>query len=321
MIDTVKQCKTAVVQASPILFDKNATILKVAERIREAGENSADLVVFPESFVPAYPRGFSYGFVVGNRTPEGREDWKRYYDNAVVVPSKDTDLIGRAAKEAGAYICLGVTERDSVNCTLYCTTLYFGPDGSLRGKHRKLKPTGSERLIWGEDDGSTLTAIDTPYGVIGGLTCWENYMPLARVAMYQKGVSIYLAPTADSREEWQSTVRHIALEGRCFVVGCNQYVTKSMYPTGFNYQQELDRCPENMCPGGSCIVDPFGKYVAGPVWDKEETLYATLDLDLVPLSRLDFDPTGHYSRPDVFRFSVRESVAYTDYTEATEEQS
>jgi nitrilase len=304
--DLLKSCRVAVVQASPILFDKTATIFKVIEKINEAGSKGANIIVFPESFVPAYPRGFSYGYVVGSRTMEGREDWKKYYDNSVIVPSKDTDLIGQAAKEANAYVCIGVTERDNINCTLYCTTLYFGPDGSLLGKHRKIKPTGSERLIWGEDDGSTLTAISTPYGVIGGLTCWENYMPLARVAMYQKGVSIYIAPTADSREEWQYTMRHIALEGRCFVIGCNQYVTKSMYPQIFNYQDELDKCPENMCPGGSCIVDPFGKYIAGPIWEKEEILFAELDLDLVPLSRMDFDPTGHYSRPDIFELIVHE---------------
>lgn len=305
MKDLAKTCHVAVVQTSPVLFDKAATLLKVVEKIKEAGDRGANLIVFPESLVPAYPRGFSFGYVVGSRTMEGRQDWKRYYDNAVLVPSADTDLIAQAAREAEAYVCLGVTERDSVNCTLYCTTLYFGPDGALLGKHRKIKPTGSERLIWGEDDGSTLTAIDTPYGVVGGLTCWENYMPLARVAMYQKGVAIYVAPTADSREEWQATMRHIALEGRCFVLGCNQYVTKSLYPEGFHYQSELDNCPEDMCPGGSCIVDPFGKYVAGPVWNKDEILYAELDMDMVPLSRMDFDPMGHYSRPDLFDFQVR----------------
>lgn len=306
MRDTSDTCKVAVVQAAPVLFDKAATIKKAVALIEQAAEKGAQLIVFPESFIPAYPRGFSFGFIVGSRTMEGREDWKRYYDNAVIVPSKDTDIIAQAAKKAGAYVCMGVTERDAVNCTLYCTSVYFGPNGEYLGKHRKIKPTGSERLIWGEDDGSTLTTIDTPFGVMGSLICWENYMPLARVAMYQKGVSIYLAPTADSREEWQATVRHIALEGRCFVIGCNQHVTKDMYPDGFNYQKELDNCPDNMCPGGSCIVDPFGKYIAGPVWDREDILFAELDLNMVPLSRMDFDPTGHYSRPDLFKFEINE---------------
>ncbi len=306
MKDTEQSVKVAVVQASPVLFDKKNTILKAIELIKKAGDAGAKIIVFPEVYIPAYPRGFSYGFVVGTRTMEGREDWKRYYDNSVIVPSADTELIGKAALEAGAYVGMGVTERDEINCTLYCTYLFFGPDGKLLGKHRKLKPTGSERLIWGEGDGSTLTTVDTPYGVMGALICWENYMPLARAAMYQKGVSIYLAPTADNREEWQCTVRHIALEGRCFVIGCNQYVTKDMYPAGFHYRHELDGYPGKFCPGGSCVVDPFGKYVAGPVWDKEEILYAELNLNAVPMSRMDFDPTGHYARPDVLELVIHD---------------
>lgn len=306
MKDIISELKVAVVQAAPVLFNKDKTIEKAVELINEAGEKGAKLIVFPEAFIPAYPRGFSYGYVVGSRTMEGREDWKRYYDNSVIVPSNDTEILGNAAMEAEAYVCMGITERDPIDTTLYCTYIFFGPDGKLLGKHRKLKPTGTERLIWGEGDGSTLTTIDTPYGIMGSLICWENYMPLARAAMYQKGVSIYLAPTADSRDEWQATMKHIALEGRCFIIGCNQHVTKDMYPTDFNYQSELDDCPDNMSPGGSCIVDPFGKYVAGPVWDKEEILYADLDLEKVVLSRMDFDPIGHYSRPDVFKLIVKE---------------
>lgn len=306
MKDTEKSVKVAVVQAAPILFDKKNTILKAVDLVKQAGDKGAKIIVFPEVFIPAYPRGFSYGYVVGTRTMEGRKDWKRYYDSSVIVPSADTEIIGQAALEAEAYVCMGVTERDALNCTLYCTYLFFGPNGTLLGKHRKLKPTGTERLIWGEGDGSTLTTVDTPYGIMGSLICWENYMPLARATMYQKGVSIYLAPTADSREEWQCTMRHIALEGRCFVIGCNQYVTKDMYPTDFNYQSDVDNYPGKFCPGGSCIVDPFGQYVVGPVWAKEDILYADLDLDAVPLSRMDFDPTGHYARNDVFELIVHD---------------
>lgn len=304
MKQTNKKLKVAVAQVSPIILDKEKTINKAISIIKEAGQKGANLVVFPESFIPAYPRGFSYGFVVGSRTMEGREDWKRYYDNSVIVPSNDTDIIGQAAKEARVYVTIGITERDDTTCTLYCTSLFFDPNGNLLGKHRKLKPTGTERCIWGEGDGSTLTTIDTPYGVMGSLICWENYMPLARTAMYAKGVSIYIAPTADSREEWQSTMKHIALEGRCFVIGCNQYVSKDMYPNDLNYYSELENQPENMCPGGSCIVDPFGKYVVEPIWNKEEMVIAELDLDQVILSRIDFDPCGHYSRPDVFELIV-----------------
>ena len=306
MNETSKKLKVAIAQLSPVIMNKDETIKKAVEFIKEAGEKGANLVVFPESFVPAYPRGFSYGFVVGSRTMEGREDWKRYYDNSVIVPSVDTDVLGEAARDAEVYLTIGITERDAYNCTLYCTSLFFGPSGKLLGKHRKLKPTGTERCIWGEGDGSTLTTINTPYGIMGSLICWENYMPLARAAMYAKGVSIYIAPTADSREEWQSTMKHIALEGRCFVIGCNQYVSKDMYPKDFNYYSELENQPENMCPGGSCIVNPFGKYVVEPIWNKEEMVIAELDLDQVTLSRIDFDPCGHYSRPDVFELIVHE---------------
>lgn len=299
--------KIAVAQVSPVILDKDKTIEKTIEYIDKAGKEKVDLVVFPESYIPAYPRGFSYGFVVGSRTDEGRKDFKRYYDNSVLVPSGDTDIIAEAAKRNNVYVSLGITERDHTNCTLYCTNLFFGPDGKLLGKHRKLKPTGTERCLWGEGDETTLTTVDTPFGTMGSLICWENYMPLARYDLYSKGVSIYIAPTADSRDAWQSTMRHIACEGRCFVIGCNQYVTKSMYPTDINYYHELENQPENMCPGGSCVVDPFGNYVIEPVWNEEKLSIAEIDLDKVVLSRIDFDPCGHYSRPDVFHFSTKGS--------------
>ncbi len=189
-------------------------------------------------------------------------------------------MLGAAARAADAYLAIGVIERDSEfsGGTLYCTVLYFGPDGRLLGKHRKLKPTAAERLVWGEGDGSTLTVIETEYGKLGGLICWENYMPLARMALYAKGIELYLAPTADSRDTWQATLRHIACEGRCFVLGCNQYVTKSMYPSGLPGIEELAGQPEVMCRGGSAIVSPLGEVIAGPLYDQEGILYADLDL-------------------------------------------
>ncbi|MBE0585647.1 MAG: carbon-nitrogen hydrolase family protein [Desulfofustis sp.] len=297
--------KVAVMQASPVIMNGPATVAKTVELIGQAAASGAQLIVFPEVFIPAYPRGLSFGFLVGSRTEAGRRDWQRYFDNSVVVPGPETERIGAAAAEAGAYVAIGVTERDHINRTLYCTLLYFGPDGTLLGKHRKLKPTGSERLIWGEGDGSTLTVIDTPFGRVGGLICWENYMPLARAAMYQQGVRIYLAPTADFRDVWQSTMRHIAVEGRCFVLACNQYVEKSMYPDDLEYRFELDTQPEVMCPGGSCIVDPYGNYVAGPLLAEEGMLLADLDLGALTRTALDFDPAGHYDRPDVFQLTVR----------------
>ncbi|MDW7676210.1 MAG: carbon-nitrogen hydrolase family protein [Bacillota bacterium] len=300
----MQKVKVAVVQAAPVLFDKTATLEKTTALISQAAAQDAKIIVFPEAFIPAYPRGLTFGCVVGSRTMEGRYDWQRFYENSVMVPGPDTATIGDAAREAQAYVTIGVNERDPRNSSLYCTNLYFGPDGTLLGKHRKLKPTGSERLIWGEGDGSTLTVIDTPYGTLGGLICWENYMPLARTAMYQKGVRLYVAPTADSREVWQCTMRHVALEGRCYVLSCNQYVEKSMVPKDLKGFEDIEKQPEIMCPGGSAIIDPFGSYVAGPVYGREEILYADLDLEAITRSRLDFDVCGHYSRPDVFQLIV-----------------
>ena len=199
--------KVAVVQAAPVLFDREATVEKTCQLIQETAKEGAEFVLFPEAFIPAYPRGLSFGMVVGSRTPEGRSLWQRYWDNAVEIPGPATEALSAAVREAGIYMAVGIIERDSEfsGGTLYCTTLYFGPDGEILGKHRKLKPTGSERLIWGEGDGSTMPVFDTELGKIGGLICWENYMPLARTFMYSKGVELYLAPTADSRDTWQAS--------------------------------------------------------------------------------------------------------------------
>jgi nitrilase len=300
--------QVAVVQTAPILFDREATIEKACRLTAEAAAGGAQLILFPEALVPAYPRGLSFGTVVGHRTPAGRRLFQRYWENSVEVPSAATEALGAVARAANAYLCIGVIERDSEfsGGTLYCTLLYFGPDGRLLGKHRKLKPTAAERLIWGEGDGSTLTVLDTEYGKIGGLICWENYMPLARMAMYQKGVQIYLAPTADARDTWQATLRHIACEGRCFVLGCNQFVTKSMYPGDLEGREELASQPEIICRGGSAIVSPLGEVLAGPLYDSEGILRATLDLGEVVRARFDMDVTGHYARPDVFQLIVNE---------------
>lgn len=290
--------KTAVIQAAPILFNRDATIDKACRLIREAGEQNCQLILLPEAFVPAYPRGFSFGMVVGNRKPEGRLLWQRYWENAVDIPSPATEALGAAARDAKAIVSIGVIEREGG--TLYCTQLYFDTNGAIMGKHRKLKPTGAERLIWGE--GQTLPPVfATDLGKIGGLTCWENYMPLARLSLYQQGVELYLAPTADSRETWQATMRHIACEGRCFVLGCNQFVTKAMYPTDLPCYEELADLPAVMSRGGSVIVSPLGDVVAGPLWDEEGMITAVLDLNELPRSKLDFDAVGHYARPDLFQ--------------------
>ncbi|MCJ7701923.1 MAG: carbon-nitrogen hydrolase family protein [Anaerolineales bacterium] len=307
MTENSSQVRAAVIQAAPVLFDRERSTDKAIDLIQETAEQGARLVLFPEAFIPAYPRGLSFGAVVGQRKPQGRDLWGRYYHNSLQVPGPTTQRLAQAAQEAGIYLVMGVIERDGG--TLYCTTLYFGPDGTLLGKHRKLKPTGSERLIWGEGDGSTLTAVDSPFGTLGGLICWENYMPLARMAMYTQGVDIYLAPTADSRDTWQATLRHIACEGRCFVLGCNQFVTKGMYPPDLPGIQELSDQPEVMSRGGSVIIGPLGDVMAGPLYDREGILYAELDLEAVARSKFDFDVVGHYARPDVFDFRVKENPA------------
>ncbi len=300
--------RVAVVQAAPVLFNREATVEKACRLTCEAAEQGAELILFPEAFVPAYPRGLTFGTVVGSRSPQGRLTWQTYWANAVDIPSPATEALGEAARQSKAYLAIGVIERDSQfgQGTLYCTLLYFSPEGKLIGKHRKLKPTAAERLIWGEGDGSTLTVIDTKFGKIGGLICWENYMPLARMAMYGKGVELYLAPTADSRDSWQSTLQHIACEGRCFVLGCNQFVTKSMYPAELDGVEDLARQPETMCRGGSAIISPLGKVLAGPLYDQEGTLFADLNLAEIAKSKFDLDVTGHYARPDVFQLIVNE---------------
>lgn len=303
--------KAAVVQATPILFDRSATVDKTVEIIAEAASNGAKLVLFPEAFIPAYPRGLAFGTVVGSRSPIGRDVWQRYWSEAVDVPGHVTDRIGEAAREHGVFVAVGVIEREGrygsgADGTLYCTTLHFGADGSLLGKHRKLKPTAAERLIWGEGDGSTMPALETELGTIGGLICWEHYMPLARTAMYGKGVEVWLAPTADSRPTWQSTIVHIALEGRCWVLSCNQFVRKADYPSDLPEYELLESHPEIMSRGGSAIVSPLGEVVAGPLWDEEGILYAEIDLAENRRAKLDFDPVGHYARPDVFTLTVDE---------------
>ena len=302
--------KVAVVQAAPVLFDREATVEKTCQLIQETAKEGAEFVLFPEAFIPAYPRGLSFGMVVGSRTHEGRSLWHRYWDNSVETPSPATDALSAAVREAGVYMAVGIIERDSEfsGGTLYCTTLYFGPDGEILGKHRKLKPTGSERLIWGEGDGSTMPVFDTELGKIGGLICWENYMPLARTFMYSKGVELYIAPTADSRDTWQATIQHIACEGRCFVLGCNQFVIKETYPVDLQKHPELAKQPEVMCRGGSAIISPLGEVIAGPLYDEEGILYAELDMGDIVRAKVDFDVVGHYARPDVFQLLVNEKA-------------
>lgn len=298
--------RVAVVQSAPDLFDKQSAMDKIAISSKKAAEQGAKIIVFPEVFISGYPRGLYFGTRVGSREASGRQDWERYWSSAIEVPGQETDLLGELASELGVYLVIGVVERDRdfSRGTLYNSMVYIGPDGSVLGKHRKLVPTGSERLLWGQGDGSTLTVIDTPYGRIGGLICWENYMPLARTALYAQGIDIFITPTADARDTWQSTLRHIACEGRCFVVSCNQYATKASYPADLACYDDIRDQPDLLSRGGSAIVGPLGEYIVEPLYNEEGILLASLDLSLVTQSRYDFDVVGHYSRPDVFQLTV-----------------
>ncbi|MFN8344594.1 MAG: carbon-nitrogen hydrolase family protein [Spirosomataceae bacterium] len=297
-----KKVKVGVVQATPALFDLEKTVQIVLDWIEKGAAEGCELLLFPESFIPCYPRGLDFDSVVGRRTEKSRAQWLDYWENSLETNSPYVEQISEAIRKADLFVALGVTERESVGGSLHCALLYFDNRGNLIGKHRKLKPTGLERYLWAESDGSTLVSYETEVGKIGGLICWENYMPLARMAMYQRGVEIYLAPTADSRESWQSTMLHIALEGRCFVLACNQFVRKSDYPERF--QADLAHEPDIMSSGGSVIISPLGEILAGPLWNEEGLLTAELDFSVLAKSKLDFDVVGHYARPDVFKLEV-----------------
>ncbi len=295
--------KVAVVQASPVVFDRERTLEKLSSLASEAAQQGAELVLFPEAFVSAYPRGLDFGAVVGSRTDAGREDFRRYWESSVDVPGPAVDRLARTARANNIYLVVGVVERDGA--TLYCTVLFFASDGTFLGKHRKLMPTASERLVWGFGDGSTLPVFETPLGKLGAVICWENYMPLMRTAMYAKGIELYCAPTADARDSWLATVRHIAIEGRCFVLSCNQFQRRRDFPT--DYHSSFGNDPEAViCRGGSCIVDPFGNFLAGPNTEGEAILVAEIDPGQIIRGKYDFDVVGHYARPDIFQLHVDE---------------
>jgi nitrilase len=301
--DGAGKVRAAVVQAAPALFDTPRSLQKLADLMADAARQKADLVVFPEAFIGGYPKGHDFGVSVGIRSPEGRDEFRRLFDNAVEVPGPQTDLLGSVARDHAVCLVVGVVERDGG--TLYCTALIFGPDGSLLGKHRKLMPTAMERVIWGSGDGSTLPVVPTPLGKIGAVICWENYMPLLRTAMYARGVELYCAVTVDDRETWVPTVRHIALEGRCFVLSACQFLRKADLPAGY----PMERFPatqDAVIRGGSCIIGPLGELLAGPLYGEESILTAELDRANLARAKFDFDVVGHYARSDVFQLHVNE---------------
>jgi nitrilase len=293
----------AVAQAASVLLDTPGTVERALALMAEAGAAGAQLLVFPEAFLGGYPKGADFHIYVGARTPEGRAEFKRYFDAAVEIDGPQIARLAEAAARHRLYACVGIIERDGG--TLYCSVVYLGPDGRILGKHRKLMPTALERLVWGYGDGSTLQAIDTPWGKLGAVICWENYMPALRLAMYQQRVALYCMPTADDRDSWAATARHIALEGRCFVLSACQHLRRAQFPPPERLRNRLPEAPETvLMRGGSLIVDPLGRLLAGPVYDADALLTAELDLDLIPQAQMDFDVVGHYARPDVFSLRV-----------------
>jgi nitrilase len=296
--------RVAVIQAGSSLFDTPRTLERMAAHCEAAAQGGVELAVFPEAYVGGYPKGLDFGARVGSRTQTGRDDFLRYWQAAIDVPGPECTRIGQFAKRMKAHLVTGAIERDGG--TLYCSALFFGPDGALLGKHRKLMPTASERLIWGQGDGSTLTVIDTPLGKIGAAICWENYMPSLRQAMYAKGVNLWCAPTVDEREIWQSSMRHIAYEGRAFVLSACQYLTRADAPDDYDCIQG-DQPETELIRGGSVIVSPLGEVLAGPVYGREAVIAADIDLNDILRGKYDLDVTGHYARPDIFHLMVDET--------------
>ena len=306
MESTVPVSKVAALQIGSSPQGKEETlrqILSFEDAIRAAG---AGLVVMPEALLGGYPKGETFGTRLGYRLPEGREAFARYHANAIDVPGPETEALAGLAQRCGAAIVVGVIERSG--STLYCTALFFDPVDGLVATHRKLMPTGTERLIWGQGDGSTLPVVATPAGRAGAAICWENHMPLLRTAMYAKGVEIWCAPTVDERDVWQCSMRHIAHEGRCFVVSACQ-VQPSPAALGIDVPGwDRDRPLIN---GGSVIVGPLGDVLAGPLKGETGLVVAAIDTDELIRARYDFDVVGHYARPDVFSLSVDERARKT----------
>ena len=293
--------KVAVVQIGSIPTDPLATAQKAAGFLRQAAGQGARLVVFPEALIGGYPKGESFGAPIGMRKPQGRDAFARYHAAAIDLDGPEVALLAEATAQTGAFAVVGVIERDGA--TLYCTVLYFDGAAGLVGKHRKLMPTAGERLIWGFGDGSTLPTFQTEMGRVGAVICWENYMPALRMHMYDQGVSLYCAPTADDRDTWIATMQHVAMEGRTYVLTACQHITRAAY--GPLHESALGDDPATvMMRGGSAIIGPLGQVLAGPDFSGETILYAEIDPAEVIRAKYDFDVTGHYGRPDVFQLHV-----------------
>jgi nitrilase len=307
----------ACVQAEPVVLDRDGTLARLEELAAEAAGNGAELVVFPETFVPVYPSSRWAKAFAGWQDDGAKETFALIAQNAVAVGAPAERRLGAAARELGIWLVTGVNEVDSERSgTIYNALLYHAPDGSLALHHRKLVPTNHERLVWGQGDGRGLGAVDAGFARLGGLICWENYMPLARFALYEAGVEIYVASTADDADAWQATLVHIARESRAFVVSPCHFQRASAYPEDFPLRGELDGV-ETLGRGGSAILAPDGSYLAGPLYDEEGILYAELDPLRLLAERQRFDPVGHYHRPDVLRLGVNPSARAADGTPST----
>jgi nitrilase len=295
--------RVAAIQDAPVAFDRDATLAKVRTLTAEAARTGAKLVLFPEAFLSGYPKGVTFGAHVGSRSDEGRRQFQAYWDSAVDVPGAACDELAAMARDHAVLMVIGVIERDGG--TLYCTVLFFDQDGTYLGKHRKLMPTAMERIIWGAGDGSTLPVFQTAVGRVGAVICWENYMPLLRTAMYGKNIQLYCAPTVDDREVWQSTMRHIAVEGRCFVISACQFARRQDFPADFHPMQGTAG-DTVLIRGGSSIVSPLGEVIAGPLYGQPGIVTADLGLNQIAQGKFDLDVVGHYARPDIFRLEVNE---------------
>ena len=287
--------RVAIIQAASVPYDAMASVEKAAGILRRVAEQGAQLAVFPEAFIGGYPKGAAFGSVVGNRSAAGRALYQRYVEGAVALDGPELAAFAESVEQTGVTAVVGIIERHGR--TLYCTAVTLAPGRGIAGYHRK--------LIWGFGDGSTIEPVQTDFGVLGSVICWENYMPALRQAMYAQGVQLYCAPTADDRPSWASSMVHVALEGRVFVLSACQAIRLGEYPQQHREAFGLDFADDDyVMRGGSMIVSPLGEVLAGPVFDCETELYADLDMSQLSQGNLDFDVVGHYARPDVFELKV-----------------
>lgn len=302
----MSQIRIAALQMGSRKEGTDATLEAIMNKEEAIREKGVDLLVLPEALLGGYPKGSDFSTRVGYRLPEGREQYLEYWQQAIDMDGKELKALSGLAKRCQCNLVVGIIERGG--STLYCTAVFISKQGEITGKHRKLMPTASERLIWGQGDGSTMPVVDSNCGRLATAICWENYMPLYRSHLYSKHPDIWCAPTVDDRDAWQATMRHIALESRTFVVSACQY-------QGLPSADQAPGWPEgkDLIGGGSVIISPLGEILAGPVYGKEELISADIHLDDIVKARYDFDVVGHYARPDIFQLHVDEEDRLADH--------